>query len=373
MQTTSAPIDSFEDSKHVASIFERSIREATDEIGTFNILIAGRTGVGKSTLINEVFQGRLATTGQGKPVTKETRRVTKKGVPLAIYDTRGLELKEYRQIIDELADFVRVQAAEPDVNEHIHAAWVCLSEDGRRVEDAEIELHRRLADFMPVLGVITKARSDQGFRAEVQSLLPEAKNVVRVRALSERFDDADVVLPPMGLQDLMDATVELVPDAVHRALAAAQKASVELKKRAAHKVVVSAAAAATAAGAVPIPFADAAVLVPIQVGMLAGISATFGIELSKAFLITLVAAMAGPTGATFLGRAAVSNLLKLLPGVGSVAGGAIGAATAATLTAALGELYIAVLARLFTASKGEPPTPEAIALEFKNRLKPKGD
>ena len=42
---------------------------------------------------------------------------------------------------------------------------------------------------MPVLGVITKARADQGFRAEVQRLLPEAKNVVRVRALSERFDD----------------------------------------------------------------------------------------------------------------------------------------------------------------------------------------
>ena len=70
MQTRSAPIDRFEDSEHVTSIIERSIREATDEIGTFNILIAGRTGVGKSTLINEVFQGRLATTGQGKPVTE---------------------------------------------------------------------------------------------------------------------------------------------------------------------------------------------------------------------------------------------------------------------------------------------------------------
>ena len=373
MPTTSAPLDRFEDSEHVTSIIERSIREVTDEIGTFNILIAGRTGVGKSTLINEVFQGRLATTGQGKPVTKETRRVTKKGVPMAIYDTRGLELKEYRQIIDELAEFVRVQAAKPDVNEHIHAAWVCLSEDGRRVEDAEIELHRELAASVPVLGVITKARSDDGFRAKVQHLLPQAANVVRVRALSERFDEADVVLPPMGLKDLVCATVELVPDAVQRALAATQKANVELKKKAAHKVVVSAAAAATAAGAVPIPFADAAVLIPIQVGMLAGISATFGIELSKAFLITLVAAMAGRAGATFLGRTAVSNLLKLLPAVGSFAGGAIGAAAAATLTTALGELYIAVLAKLFTASRGETPSPEAIAREFKDRLKPKGD
>ena len=85
------------DSEDILSMIERYIREATHEIGTVNILIAGRTGVGKSTLINEVFQGRLATTGQGKPVTRETRRFTKKGVPLATYDTRGLELKEYKQ------------------------------------------------------------------------------------------------------------------------------------------------------------------------------------------------------------------------------------------------------------------------------------
>ena len=319
MQATSSPLDRFEDSGGILSMIERSIRQATHEIGTVNILIAGRTGVGKSTLINEVFQGRLATTGQGKPVTRETRRFTKKGVPLAIYDTRGLELKEYEQIIDELAEFVGAKAGEPDVNEHVHVAWVCVSEDGRRVEDAEIELHRRLADFMPVLGVITKARADEGFRAEVQRLLPAANNVVRVRALSERFDDADLVLPPMGLEELLDATAEVIPEAVRRAFAAAQKASLEFKKKAAHKVVLASAGAATAAGAVPIPFADAALLVPIQVGMLAGISATFGIELSKAFFGTLVAAMAGATGATFLGRAVVSNLLKLIPrgGLGS--------------------------------------------------------
>ena len=128
-----------------------------------------------------------------------------------------------------------------------------------------------------------------------------------------------------------------------------------------------------AAGATPIPFADAALLIPIQVGMLAGISATFGLELSKAFFRTLVAAMAGTTGATFLGRAVVSNLLKFFPGVGWVAGGAVSAATAAALTTALGELYIAVLAKLFTASEGEPPSPEAIAREFKNRMAAKRD
>ena len=372
MERTQALLDRFEDAGSIRGIIERCIKEATDKIGTVNVLIAGRTGVGKSTLINEIFQGRLAATGQGEPVTQETRRLTKKGLPLAIYDTRGLELKEYQQIIDELAKFVASKAKEPDINQHVHVAWVCVSEDGRRVEQAEIELHRRLAEYMPVLGVITKARADQGFRAEVQRLLPEAKNVVRVRALSERFDDTDVVLSPMGLAELLEATVEVIPEAVQRAFAAAQKASIELKKKAAHKVVAGAAVAAAAAGASPIPLSDAALLVPIQIGMLAGISATFGIELSKAFLGTLISAAAGATGATFLGRAIVANALKLFPGVGSVAGGVIAAATAVGLTTALGETYIAVLAKLFIASEGEAPAPEAIAREFKDRMARRG-
>ena len=260
------------------------------------------------------------------------------------------------------------QARETDVNRHVHVAWLCVSEDGRRVEEAEVELHRRLAELMPVLGVITKARADQGFRAEVQRLLPETRNVVRVRALSESFDDSDVVLPPMGLKELVDATTEVIPEAVQRAFAAAQKASIELKKNKAHRVVVAAATAAAGVGAAPIPFADAALLVPIQIGMLAGISATFGIELSRAFLGTLVASMAGTTGAAFLGRAVVSNLLKFIPGLGTIAGGAISATTAGALTTGLGELYVAVLAKLLAASKGDAPSPDAIAREFKARL-----
>lgn len=368
MNEAFARLDRFKDSGDILSTIRRSIHEATRGTGTVNVLIAGRTGVGKSTLINEIFQGRLAETGQGKPVTKETRRLTKKGIPLAIYDTRGLELKEYQQIIDELVQFVSEQAQETDFNRHLHVAWLCVSEDGRRVEEAEIELHERLAKFMPVLGVITKARFDDGFRAEVQRLLPDAKNVVRVRALSDRSDDSDEVKPPMGLEALVEATTEVISGVVHQAFAAAQKASVELKKKTAHKVVVVAAALATAAGASPMPFSDAALLVPIQVGMLAAISATFGVELSRAFLVTLVTAMAGTAGATFLGQSVVSNLLKFVPGLGTVAGGLISAAAAGTLTTALGEIYIAVLAKLFTAAEGEQPSPEAIAQEFRERM-----
>lgn len=40
-----------------------------------------RTGVSKSTLIDSVFQGNFATTGQGRPVTQNTREIKKEGIP----------------------------------------------------------------------------------------------------------------------------------------------------------------------------------------------------------------------------------------------------------------------------------------------------
>ena len=352
---------------NIAEMIEEALKKARREIGQVNVLIAGRTGVGKSTLINEIFQGKMAATGQGRPVTQFTREITKTGIPLAIWDTRGLEMKAFKETIDELEQLVISRAKETEVKKHIHVAWLCIHEDGRRVEEAEIELHKTLANHMPVIGVITKARADQGFKAEVQRLLPETKNVVRVRALAEKLDEGHV-LKPMGLIELVELTMEVIPDAVRRAFAAAQKASVEKKKSEAHKIVVTSAVAAGATGAVPIPFADAAILIPIQIGMLASISSAFGLELSTAFLSTLVATMAGTTGATFAGRAIVANLLKFFPGLGAFAGGAISATTAATLTATLGELYIAALATLFIDSGGEIPSSEDVMREFKKRL-----
>ena len=44
-----------------------------------------------------------------------------------------------------------------------------------------------------------------------------------------------------------------------------------------------------------------------------------------------------------MGKTIAANLLKLIPGVGTALGGTISGATAAALTTALGEAYIAVM------------------------------
>jgi len=213
----------------LGSLAKKALQEALSERGHVNILIAGRTGVGKSTLINSVFQGNMATTGQGRPVTQNTREITKADVPLSIFDTRGLEMADFGQTLAALKAFVLERSKDVDPSKHFHVGWVCISEDLRRVEPAEEQLTKMLAEFMPVVAIITKARSDQGFRAVVQQLLPQAGNVVRVRALVEELDDGHV-LPQMGLVELIDLTMELVPEGQRRAFVAAQKVDIALKK-----------------------------------------------------------------------------------------------------------------------------------------------
>ena len=106
--------------------------------------------------------------------------------------------------------------------------------------------------------------------------------------------------------------------------------------------------------------------------MLAAIFGVFVSRLSWRFFARLISGDGRHAGATFLGGAVVSNLLKFVPGVGTVAGGVIATGTAGGLTTALGEAYIAVLAKLFTASEGDAPEPEAIAREFKDRMARRG-
>ncbi len=87
--------------ENIGDLFAKAIEKAVEERGHINVIIAGRTGVGKSTLINSVFQEKMADTGQGKPVTKNTREITKEGIPLTIFDTRGLEMAAFKETLFE--------------------------------------------------------------------------------------------------------------------------------------------------------------------------------------------------------------------------------------------------------------------------------
>lgn len=362
-------VDTINVAEMVKSAFELALRER----GFVNVLVVGKTGTGKSTLVNTVFNDRIADTGQGRPVTQHMRRYTKEGSPVSIYDTKGLEVADYRPILEDLKSKVREINRSERHEDHVHVAWLCIAEGARRVEDAELELAKIMDDLaIPLVVVITTAVSDQGFRAEVRDAIQSASNVVRVNSEPYAIDEG-VEVPVKGVDVLVDVTMEVVPKGQKNAFAAAQRIKVDHKVARSRLAIGTAVIAAGGAGAAPIPFSDAFAIVPIQVGMIATISAIFGLNLSTGFLTTLISSLLGSTSGTLAGRAAVGGLLKLIPGVGSIVGGAISASVSVALTTALGEAYIAVLKSFVSKNPDRPPTAEEIAQALKDRLRGKGD
>ncbi|MBO1901737.1 50S ribosome-binding GTPase [Leucobacter weissii] len=329
--------------------FHAKYREQAEKIGRFNLAVFGKTGVGKSTLINAVFGDEVAATGIGEPVTMDEHLYLHRSGFFGLLDTRGLEIGvDTETLIGELGRYVERMRRQP-LSEQIHAAWYCVRATDRRFEDTEAEFVRRLHELgLPVIVVLTQVPSRNArYHADALAMfehiaglgLPiEGGRPILVMAQGDDFTGQI----QHGVKDLLDATFRAAPEGVSSALAAAQKIDLDRKWKEAQAAITTAGTAAAAVGAIPIPVADAALLVPIQLGLMGSVSAIYGIRPELAS----VAAIAAATVATTAGRGTVVGLLKLIPGAGIVVGGAVSAATASTFTLAIGYAWATVCSQL---------------------------
>ena len=345
------------DAAQAAQKIMDEIKENYSSLTTLNVVVIGKTGVGKSTLVNSVFGENVAEVGLGRPVTQSIRKLEKEGTPLAIYDTPGLELQgdhSAENLLEQVTNLINEGIQSEDVNQAIHCIWYCINTASSRVEPTEMNFLRKLGENtkrcnVPVILVLTQAFSKKKTEEMVTALRKEnlpVRQVVPVLAQDYEISEDYPKIKAFGIDKLVELMSELLPDTVRDTFIALQIASIDLKRKRARAAVTAAAGAAALTGASPIPFSDAAILVPTQVSMLAGITAIFGLPIEKAALTSIVSATIGTAGATVLGKTVVSNLIKMIPGAGTIIGAAISGTTAAALTGALGEAYIAILTRV---------------------------
>ncbi|RDU67456.1 GTP-binding protein [Helicobacter didelphidarum] len=325
-----------------------------DKNENLNVLILGKTGIGKTTLIRAIFGDNVPeglVTGSGKPITQEIKSY-KVSDDFTLYDSKGLEVKDYAAIKDDIERFLQQKSRE-DVDKQIHIAWLCIAESGRRIEVADKEIWNLLQKYqIPSLVAITKAERDKDEHGEKfsdivkRTLQVNDDRMERVRALSIEDDDGERK-PLMGINEIIQKSYKILPEARKLAFARKQTYDNALRKEAAKKqaqtIINRYSVAAGAVAATPIPFADFAILLPTQCAMIIHISNIYGLDISLESAKKVIPAFVAVAGVGFAAKVAVGSVLKFVPFIGTLTGGAINATVAGTTTKAMGELYIAYL------------------------------
>ena len=315
----------------VITEFNSKYEEARARFGKRpNILVCGYTGSGKSSLAKAVLGDIVPDNaiGDGRPMTMGYDCYENDLV--CLWDSKGLENGEAEQKFTEhTREFVRQRQNDPDVDNHIHLVWYTIQGSGARVTDCDLNLIRNIFNPEHVIVVITKSDAT---RLRQKDALLEALKAVGIPENRIVFT-SDAESGAIGCKELMHLSYSMLPDAYKDAFMEAQRIDQEARVQAIHDksgkakaIVTTAVTAAAAAGAIPIPLSDAAVLIPIQITMIASLAGLYGLKQEA------VKQSALPFVAKLVGIFAASSILKLIPGLGSV----VNATVAGTLTAAMG-------------------------------------
>jgi uncharacterized protein (DUF697 family)/GTPase Era involved in 16S rRNA processing len=337
------------------------------------LMILGRRGAGKSSLINAIFGEPMAAVGS---VLSETGRPTWYSYAgprgeMKILDTRGLgdrtrpESANFQDALDEIRagltaewpDAILFLCKAKEVDSHI-------GQDIANVEAVRAFIAAKHRYEAPVVAVVTQVDELDPKRVEppYQDAAKRRNIETAVAAVQEALTERGIVLARVipvstyaeyepgtdgsrrrvydnywNVEELVDYLVEVLPRSAQVQMARlAQLRSVQRKL--ARRMTATAAAVAAGIAAAPIPVADILPITALQIGLISGIAYVSGRELSKQAARELMAALGANVGAAFALREGARALAKIVfPGAGS----AISAGVAFAGTWGLGEAAIA--------------------------------
>ena len=149
----------------------------TKELEKMNFIAIGTSGVGKSTLINEIFGEQMAKEGMGTRITLESKKYESKLVPfLSITDTMGTEIGSGHSLLDVLKETLQQitqKLNSNDPNEHIHCILYCTTSN--RIFEDELDVILKLRSKydgkkLPIVIVYTRATKDDEVETKKQAI-----------------------------------------------------------------------------------------------------------------------------------------------------------------------------------------------------------
>lgn len=212
----------------------KKICEKITKTKHFNIVLFGREGVGKSTLLNSVLklEGKnRAKTGVGDSVTLEIKKYSNPKMNfLRLYDTQGIGIKEgnsIKKIFSDISKLINEQIKIADPDFLIHCLWFCFNGRFGKLEmDILQELSKTYTDkTLPFIIVHTKTYNRKEAKDSIESIkntynIPD-ENICQVLAQDEDISPDDeygeVGKKSFGINVLMKKTIDKIKFAVESA------------------------------------------------------------------------------------------------------------------------------------------------------------
>ncbi len=347
------------------------LAEVRQQLPTTEALLIGKPQSGKSSIVRGLTGVSADIVGQGfKPHTQHTQRYAypSDDLPLLIFtDTVGLgDLAQATDtIIAELVDDLSSSTSKGRI-------LILTVKINDFATDSLRQITVRLRQQFPTVPCLLAVTCSHEIYPPSQTnhppYPPDLDDITRpfeaIRADFEALVDRTVLLDftleedgfdPVfyGLEALRDALADLLPEAEAQALyqlldeqaEAANQLGTLYRDVGRHYISAFAVIAATL-GAVPLPFATMPVLTALQVSMVGLLGKLYGQTLSPSQAGGLISAITGGFFAQAVGR----ELIKFIPGLGSV----VAASWAAAYTWALGEGACVYFGDLLGGKKPDP-------------------